>query len=249
MTVDELHQFIVDNYYCDFRYRPENNPDTIQTKGAFELQYLLNSPFKQYRYLLKLFKKELGLPKTATFEEMYDLLDHRSLLNDAHTETDENKKKFKTNSTLNKSVENKQWFDKKGSDALCVLSLSENTELLKAEDYIPIMGRSALDPDFIALMKHIEKRLEPEQVLCIENPSEITRTKLIAAYYHYACVVIGDDDTQTGLWKSFKDVYEEIDAELSDCLIESGFQPLSTKNLFDVFVVFLTYAKINGLLE
>jgi hypothetical protein len=54
---------------------------------------------------------------------------------------------------------------------------------------------------------------------------------------------------QFGTWKSFKDVFEEMGGYLGDYLEDAGYQRISSKNLFDMFVIFLAYCKINDFLS
>ena len=99
--------------------------------------------------------------------------------------------------------------------------------------------------EFVCIIKNIVKRLNPHNALAVADPKDITRTKMIAAYYHYYCL---ENFHSKVTWRSFKEVYDDIYECLNDYLEKAGYQKISSKNLYDVFVIFFAYCKINNLL-
>ena len=102
--------------------------------------------------------------------------------------------------------------------------------------------------EFLLIIKNIEKRLNPYEAIGVTSAMSVTRTKLIAAYYHYYCLENGLDDNGD-TWKSFKDVYDDMSSCLNAYLEDAGYQRISSKNLYDVFVIFFAYCKINNFLS
>ena len=155
------------------------------------------------------------------------------------------------NSDIKYQIELRHWYEKEAIEAMRALELKENTAVIGEDSFFAsVETQNETDKKgFIKIIKNIEKRLNPENALCINDAFSVTRTKVIAAYYHYFCLEAGIDALQLGIWKSFKDVYEEMGDCLSDYLEDAGYQKISSKNLFDVFVIFLAYCKINDFLN
>ena len=103
-----------------------------------------------------------------------------------------------------------------------------------------------MDSKLMLIWKNVINKLKPSSVLCVIDKDKITRTKLIASYYHYYCICMAPED---GSWVSFTQVRDDFINELDDLLEESGFQKISFKNIFDVLVILLTFCKINNIDE
>jgi len=247
LSTEQMISFVLSNYYCDVRYLYVNKKTgelDEGSKGIFEIAFTSNTAFAQYNEILALIKEELSVSEDAIFSEMFDRLDHRTLLNDADLEK---RSDFATNSDVKYRIELKQWYENDAIEAMSALGLFDNTAALSEKGfYDPIVNQEQyVKKEFISIIQNIEKRLNPENALCVNDALGVTRTKIIAAYYHYFCLEAGTDALQLGTWISFKDVYEEMGDCLSDYLEDAGYQKISSKNLFDVFVIFLAYCKIN----
>jgi hypothetical protein len=243
--------YVLANYYCDVRYLYVNKKTGEMdegSKGIFEIAFTSNTAFAQYNEILDLIKEELSVSEDVVFSELFDRLDHRTLLNDADLEK---RSDFATNSDVKYRIELRQWYENDAIEAMSALSLFDHTAALNEEGFYNSVGNQeqAVKKEFIAIIQNVEKRLNPENALCINDAYSITRTKIIAAYYHYFCLEAGVDALRLGTWKNFKDVYEEMGGCLSDYLEDAGYQKISAKNLFDVFVIFLAYCKINDFLN
>ncbi len=82
------------------------------------------------------------------------------------------------------------------------------------------------------------------RALDVKSPRDVTRTSLIVAYYYYFnSVVEGLTDEVRG--RSFEEVFNAFKAGVDKRLEGAYYQPLSGRNLFDVLVVFSSYAFIN----
>ena len=116
------------------------------------------------------------------------------------------------------------------------------------EQNIPVCeGFCQISSQFASVFENIQKRLNPYDALAVTDSSKMTRTKLIAAYYHYYCILNDADSNNGNYWKSFKAVYDDMTSCLNPYLVDAGYQELSSKNLYDVFVIFLAYCSINNI--
>lgn len=76
-----------------------------------------------------------------------------------------------------------------------------------------------------------------------DRASEMTRTKLIVAYYYYFNACHLHDESEE--LESFENVFKTFELEVNEKLQEAMYQELSGRNLFDVLVVFSSYAYLN----
>lgn len=87
----------------------------------------------------------------------------------------------------------------------------------------------------------------PEQrktrALFVSSAKQVTRTSLIVAYYYRYLAYYEDDEMARGM--SFKEVYDDFSAGMNELLSNAYYQKLSSKNVFDVLVVFSAYARLN----
>jgi hypothetical protein len=114
---------------------------------------------------------------------------------------------------------------------------------------LEVEGSTALGeiaPEQLAMLRRslmqTTSLLEPRHALNVTTPSKITRTKLIAAFYHkFLCDMLYLDGVldYDGLYSFFID-------DLNILLEESGFAPMSPKNMFDMTVVFLAYLRFHN---
>lgn len=99
------------------------------------------------------------------------------------------------------------------------------------------------DEDFRILIEKVNERLDPFETLSIYNDekvAKITRTKLIAAYFHGYCMDNFDAP------RMFSDVLLDFEMWLNETLEEAGFCKLDYKNVFDMLVVFFAYCRVNN---
>ncbi len=230
MDEEAFEKYLLSNFYCDVRYTYINKKTgEVQegSKGPFELQMSMNSAYTQYVAILDLIRDVLDLPVYADFSK----IDRRTI----------------------KDVAAGQSFDSMFSDEndIVIMRVSELEQNVPNSDmkYFRSLSITENDlSDFLLIIKNIEKRLNPYDAIGITNAISVTRTKLIAAYYHYYCLENGFGDSGDA-WMSFKDVYDDMSSCLNAYLEDAGYQKISTKNLYDVFVIFFAYCKINNFLS
>jgi len=74
-----------------------------------------------------------------------------------------------------------------------------------------------------------------------EDSDSITRTAIVVAYYYY----YNARNSCIGVKKNLQEVYNDYTNNitgLNAILLESYMQPISDKNIFDLFVIFSSYA-------
>lgn len=101
--------------------------------------------------------------------------------------------------------------------------------------------------DFVRLLYNINRFLSQKEKLSITEPEKMTRTALITAYYYWYNNFNNMDET-TGAEKTFVDVMDDyIDSKtgLNGMLAASGYQPINDRNIFDLAVIFSSYAYLS----
>lgn len=74
-------------------------------------------------------------------------------------------------------------------------------------------------------------------------PDTVTRSRIIAAYYYYYNARHEADSGER--WKSFAELFRSFKRGVDHYLEPAGYQTLDGRNLFDVLIVFSSYAYLN----
>ena len=212
--------------------------------GPFELKFYKKTTYDQYLGVLDLLKDEMALPNDFEFRKAFEVYDGRVFENDKVDIGDDKYKNDLGEYDLEKyekdaeKATNKQWRQLcENSNLIGLLSLNENLPFIKET---PVA--------FQDVYKTVIDKIDPQNVLTITDPNNITRTKLIAAYYHfYVWMMTLNNAGDT--WRSFKEIYEDFSSCVDQYLIDAGYQEINAKNLFDMLVVFFAYCKVNGFLS
>lgn len=80
--------------------------------------------------------------------------------------------------------------------------------------------------------------------MSIDKAEDMTRTALIVAYYYRYNQI----NESRGVEKSFVDVlddYTDSTTGLNSMLEASGYQPINDRNIFDLAVIFSSYAYLS----
>lgn len=82
------------------------------------------------------------------------------------------------------------------------------------------------------------------------TPKSVTRCSIIAAYYYYYNAVHEDCHVNQGAvsadrWKNFDELFRDFQNKVNPYLEKSYYQSLDGRNLFDILVVFSSYAYLN----
>ena len=77
----------------------------------------------------------------------------------------------------------------------------------------------------------------------VPSSSEVTRTMLMVLYYYYYNALHESD--RKDRWMNFRELYSDFKNNIDEVLENAYYMPLSSKNVFDVFVVFSSYIYLN----
>ena len=123
--------------------------------------------------------------------------------------------------------------------------LARHKDVTKAEfdDYIGllesvnrfIVKQSGIDPE-------TGRELEDSSAISVKKPEDVTRTSIITAYYYLYNAMIEDE---LGEWKNFKELFDDFSFSVNKYLEEAYYQPVSVKNIFDIMLIFSSYAYMN----
>ncbi|MBR3358669.1 MAG: hypothetical protein IKG46_12700 [Solobacterium sp.] len=123
--------------------------------------------------------------------------------------------------------------------------LARHTDVTKQEldDYIGllesvnrfIVKQSGVDPE-------TGRELEDSSALSVKKPEDVTRTSIITAYYYLYNAMI---EQEYGEWKNFKELFDDFSFSVNKHLEEAYYQPVSVKNIFDIMLIFSSYAYMN----
>lgn len=94
--------------------------------------------------------------------------------------------------------------------------------------------------------EHTEPSKRVIKKMSIQKPEDMTRTALIVAYYYWYNQLNESRNAE----KSFVDVmddYTDFESEtgLNDMLEKAGYQPINDRNIFDLAVIFSSYAYLS----
>ena len=219
LSETKFEEFICENYDCDtFAGSYETVKGTFDNKfGVFQLEKEQNSAFREYKSIIQDLE-DLGV----TLENCnYGLW---------FADVAAFKKKSYKNICDRRSDIDRDKFD-------------EFVELLIGINNF--MGYT-VDED-ISDQEEDQEWTEPSRMktkaLFVSSASEVTRTSMIVAYYYYYNALHEDDGNDR--WKSFEEVFNNFKKDIDVKLEAAYYQPLSGKNIFDVLVVFSSYAYLN----
>ena len=215
----EFEKFICENYDCDtYAGSYETKRGVVDSKtGIFQLETEQNSAFREYQ----------------------------SIINDLIG--------------LGVALENCNYglwftdvaaFRKKGYENICDRRVEIDRD--KFEEFMELlfginsfMGYT-VDED-VSLQNEAQEWTEPSKMktkaLYVSSANAVTRTSMIVAYYYYYNALHEDDGNDK--WKSFEEVFNNFKKDIDLKLEAAFYQPLSGKNIFDVLVVFSSYAYLN----
>lgn len=125
-------------------------------------------------------------------------------------------------------------FRKKGS--ITILEKHDGTD---REKCLKLMELLLAINDFVG---YSPERSRPK-ALQISSAHEVTRTSLFVAYYYLYNLKHENDKKMIG--KSFEEVFNDFRAELNDILEKSYYNPVSSRNIFDIVLIFSSYAFLN----
>lgn len=215
----EFEMFICENYNCSTWFTAQTKKgDTIDAqKGVMTVENEQNTAFAEYQSILHALE-EVGV--------------HLENCNYGLFITDVSaykKEGYKTICDRNQTVDREK-FDK-------------FMELLRGIN--SFMGVNTEENVSNQSVAQERKELSQKKVKAMFIPSAeyMTRTAMIVSYYYYFNAVHEDDGIDK--WKNFGELFAGFKAGIDEKLTKAHYQPLSGRNIFDVLVVFSSYAYIN----
>lgn len=215
----EFEKFLCENYDCDtFAGSYETKQGTVDSKtGVFQLQTEQNSAFREYQSIIK------------------DLTDLGVVLE---------------NCNYGLWFTDVAAFRKKGYENIC--DRRAEIDRGKFEEFMELLSGinsfmgCTVDEEISAQNGEQEwTRISKmkTKALYVSSADTVTRTSLIVAYYYYYNALHEDDGKDK--WKNFEEVFNNFKKDIDSKLEAAYYQPLSGKNIFDVLVVFSSYAYLN----
>lgn len=245
MNADKFCTYVAQAYYCDTREEIVTVPKTETgdevrveiNRGEFEIDFARSAPLEVYNSIKSKIEKELGLPKGVHLQN----IDLRTIPDFKSTEANEDIAECTANAEdtfkLAKLIERDDYYV-----AAVVTLLDENLPELP-----DTANGKKLDNGLVAVISEIKKRLKPSTLIDVDEKEEVTRTKIIAAYYHLYCLQCDLDNEYCNVTHStFKENYISLKSTLDNYLKDAGFQPTSEKNIFDMLVALFAYCRINN---
>lgn len=215
----EFERFICVNYDCDtFAGSYETKNGIVDSKtGVFQLETEQNSAFREYQSIIE------GLTDLGVALE---------------------------NCNYGLWFTDVAAFRKKGYENICDRNADIDRD--KFEEFMELllginsfMGYT-VDED-ISTQNEDQEWAEPSKMktkaLYVSSANTVTRTSMIVAYYYYYNALHEDDGNDK--WKNFEEVFNNFKKDIDSKLEAAYYQPLSGKNIFDVLVVFSSYAYLN----
>lgn len=90
---------------------------------------------------------------------------------------------------------------------------------------------------YLSIEKDVELMMAELLVRRMRYDKRVTRSELISIHFNYYIALLNEMDELD----TFPDVFEDYDATISPILEEARFQPLSEKNILDMYVVMALY--------
>jgi len=224
---EEFELFILQNYDCNtnYTYFDKKGREQIGKKGVLQIQTTQNSANKAYQSLIE----AISHTDTELCTCNYGLY-------------------FTDVSAFRKSSLNSLEIIKKQMQ-------SQNPEIYTEqlfEQFIQLLLgiNMFMGLEFSEETSNPEKWTDPLKdtpsvrhlnALYKQDAGEITRTSLVIAYYYYYNAV----NSQKARKKTFIEVFDDYNNQeigLNALLEEAGYQPVSDKNIFDIAVIFSSYA-------
>lgn len=243
----EFEAFLRENYDC--------NIQRGYTMGVLDLETEQNTAFRNYQEILELLKEEL---REAGAEEGRELeccgyglcFADSGAHGKGHFEEGADEGQLASFHSLLEEYNARNAADlKSGNRSLAQrLGVSEEEaapfrELLMGVNRL--LGRVVSEE--VSYRSTAEERTEQSahviRALSVTSPRRMTRSSMITAYYYYYNAMRERSKEQE--IRSFRAFYEDFTWDLDYYLTESGYLPMSSKNLFDVLVAFSAYTYYN----
>lgn len=214
----EFEQFICDNYDCDtFIGTYETKAGVVEGKASvFQLEKEQNSAFREYNAILHDLAEKMPLENCNYGLWFTDVAAFK-------------KKGYENICNRNMDIEQDK-FDEFIELLLAINSFMGYTTDETVSDQNETQERSELST-------------RKTKALFVPSANAVTRTSMIVAWYYYYNAIHEEDSRDK--WKNFEELFNNFKKGIDEKLEAAYYQPLSGKNIFDVLVVFSSYAYLN----
>lgn len=215
-----LAPFLADQYYCERRFLyTAKNGETLVGAKGFFA---------------------LDFSSNTAYERYRSLVETLSeeITGDPHTDL--------THIALGRPKNEKEFARDEDLYTLASLALQAHLPTITADRLQGLGLSDGQISAFLRILRHVCNRLQPTEAFSVDAPSKLTRTKQLAAYLHLYCFCANNRD---GDWVSFGEVARNFSAAAAPYLEEVGFAPVSSKNLYDMLLIFIAYYEINELID
>ncbi len=226
LSESEFEAFVADNYDCcvEFTETDKKGKKYTVIKGELQVQTSQQTAFDIYKKLL------------SDMEEIiwYDGLDDEEFVRE--------------NCNYGLWFFDVSMIRKTGGEALEKFAQGKDPE--KVEEFIKLLyginmflGNTIDEKksDNSTEQEHKKPSVRMIKAMSVEKPEDMTRTSLVTAYYYYYNAVHECKDSQKRLIDVFHD-YVNPETGLNALLAKAHYQPISDKNIFDMAVIFSSYA-------
>lgn len=233
MNEADFEIFIAENYDCnvEFKYTDKEGKSHTGKKSVLQLQTAQETAFRFYQNLLTQMEKSAAdVPPFQRENCNYGLwfVDVSSL------------KKYGI-SELEEILKPKDRPDEKSDDSEKIkkfVKLLYGINMFLGHLFIESESELSEEQEHTALSKRLIKKMS------VDKPEDMSRTALIVAYYYRYNQLHELRSSE----KSFVDVmddYTDSATGLNSMLEASGYQPINDRNIFDLAVIFSSYAYLS----
>ncbi len=217
--VVDFKKFILENYDCKDTTEQSSIMASSEQKTAFS----------NYKLLINKLEKELDEADMPLTDCNYGLwFTDVAQLN-----------KYKDRKTLCENLKKNN-----STDEIDEVKIEEFISLLEAvNDYLGVTVNELTVSDKSKEQEWTEISKIKTKALFIDDNKKITRTSIIVAYYYYFNICSDNDKIRKS--KCFETVFNSFKKGVDRYLIESNYQELDGRNIFDIMVVFSAYAYMN----
>lgn len=239
----EFEEFICENYQCDtyagtYEITKGKRQGTYieVSSGELQLKTEQDTAFGEYEAILTKFIQELKRRNGQ------DLSDEAPFSNLSEAEKQEEKKQWLSDYhyglwfTDMAAFQKEKYTQKKENLYRRLYRISQKKNSLSFD-------RHKVD-QFIDLLFAVDSFIR--KGISVSSSKEITRTSMIVAYYYYFNMLHETDGQDS--WRSFGELYKAFENGINQYLENSYYQPLNGKSIFDILVVFSSYAYVHDLM-
>lgn len=230
MPEEEFEQFVADNYDCSvaYEYEDEDGRKHSGIMGDMQVQTSQNTAFREYRRLIDDMEQDMWQDGVEDSEFSRKNCNYGLWFTDISMDKKSGRAAFDGSFADDDDKDRQDRFFKLlyGINMFIGhLFSEEESELNENQQHNAISSRVIRTMD-------------------ITSPSDMTRTALVTAYYYW----YNHTNEHHGRTKCFTEVFDDYtdpSTGLNSLLEAAGYQPVNDRNIFDLAVMFSSYAYLS----